>query len=213
MQAVALEAFEFVVEGVAVLGAFEAVDPLLGGRERDAVAGLAGLDRQRDREVRLAGARGPEEADVHVLGGPGELGEVQDQRLLGGGLGGEVEVLQRLVRGERGVADAVARAGGVAGEDLGFEQRLEELLVGPALGARGLGGLLEPFQDAWRLELAEQVGQPLAGRRRRGGSCAELGVVGERGRGDRGRVRSRSAGATGGGSGRIRGAGCQTPCS
>src|SRR6185503_6642948 len=100
------------------------------------VAGLAGLDRQRDRQVRLAGAGWSEEADVHVLGGPGELGEVEDQRLLGGGLGAEVEVLQRLVGWERGVADPVARPGRVAREHLGLEQDLEKLLVGPALLAR-----------------------------------------------------------------------------
>ena len=52
---------------------------------------------------------GAEKADVHVLVGPGELCEVKDQRLLGGGLGGEVEVLEGLVRGEGGVADPVAR--------------------------------------------------------------------------------------------------------
>jgi hypothetical protein len=46
---VALEAAQLVVERVAVLGGLEAVDPLLGGRERDAVAGLAALDGQRDR--------------------------------------------------------------------------------------------------------------------------------------------------------------------
>ena len=161
-QAVALEASEFVVERVAVLGCLEAVDPLLGGGERDAVAGLAGLDRQRDREVRLAGAGRAEEADVAVLGDPGELGEVQDQRAFGAGLGGEVEVLERLVGGEGGVADALARAGGVAREDLGLEQRLEELLVGPALLARPRRGLLEALQDARRLQLREQVGQPLA---------------------------------------------------
>jgi hypothetical protein len=50
------------------------------------------------------------------------------------------------VGGESGVASAVARAGGVAGEDLGFEQDLEELLVGPALLARGGGGLLEALE-------------------------------------------------------------------
>jgi len=44
-----------------VLGLLEPVDPLLGGRERDAVAGLAGLDRQRDRQVALAGAGRAEE--------------------------------------------------------------------------------------------------------------------------------------------------------
>lgn len=55
-QAVTLDAPQLVIEGVAVLSRFEAVDPLLGGRERDAVSGLAGLDRQCDREVTLAGA-------------------------------------------------------------------------------------------------------------------------------------------------------------
>ena len=65
-----------------------------------------------------------------MLGGPGELGEVEDQRLLGGWLGAEVEVLEGLVGREGGVADAVARTGRVAGEDLGFEQDLEELLEG-----------------------------------------------------------------------------------
>jgi hypothetical protein len=42
---VALEPAQLVVERVAALGGLEAVDPLLGGRERDPVARLAGLDR------------------------------------------------------------------------------------------------------------------------------------------------------------------------
>jgi hypothetical protein len=112
----------------------------------------------------LAGAGRPEEADVGVLGDPGELREVQDHRLLGAGLRGEVEVLEGFVRGERGVADALARAG-VAREDLGLQERLEELLVGPALLAGPGGRLLEAFQDARRLELGQQVGQALADRR------------------------------------------------
>jgi hypothetical protein len=161
-QRVALDPLEFVVQRVAVLRLLETVDRLLGGRERDAVPGLAGLDRQGDREVCLAGARRAEEADVAVLVDPGELREVQDQRLLGAGLGGEVEVLQRLVGGERGVADALAGPGGIAGEDLGPQQGLEELLVGPLLGAGPLGGLLEALQHPRRLQLREQVGQPLA---------------------------------------------------
>jgi len=83
---------------------------LLGGREGDAVAGLAGLDSQRGREVGLAGAGRSDQTDVGVLVDPGELREVQQQRLLGGGLGAEVEVLDGLVRGEAGVADPLARA-------------------------------------------------------------------------------------------------------
>jgi hypothetical protein len=55
-QRVALDSAQFVVERVAVLGGLEPVDPLLGGGEGDAVPVLAGLDGQRDREMRLAGA-------------------------------------------------------------------------------------------------------------------------------------------------------------
>jgi hypothetical protein len=69
---------------------------------------------------------------------------------------------------ERGVADAVARPRGVAREHLGLEQDLEELLVGPALLARGGGGLPEALQDPGCLELAEQIGQAVADRGRLG---------------------------------------------
>jgi hypothetical protein len=126
------------------------------------VALLAGLERERDREVRLAGAGWAEEADVGALFDPGELCQVQHERLLGRGLGGPVEVVERLQGGEGGVTDAHAGAGGVAGEDLCFEQRLEKLLVGPVLGAGSLGRLLEPLQHPWCFQFREQVGQPLA---------------------------------------------------
>jgi len=39
----------------------------------------------------------------------------------------------------------------VAGEDLGFQERLEELLVGPLFGTGPLCGLLEPLEYARRL--------------------------------------------------------------
>ena len=106
----------------------------------------------------------------------------------------------------------VAGAGGVAREDLGLEQRLEELLVGPALLAGPRGGLLEALQHARRLELGQQVGQPLADRRGLGlGSCAELGVVGQRRRHDRRARRSRSAARPAAARGACRGGGSQTP--
>ncbi len=65
------------------------------------------------------------------------------------------------------MADPLARAGGVAGEHLGLEQRLEELLVGPGLGAGPLGGRLYALEHARRLQLLKQVGQPLTGLRLR----------------------------------------------
>jgi len=57
--------------------------------------------------------------------------------------------------------DPHAGAGGVAGEDLRFEQRLEETLVRPRLLARQRRRLLEPLQHPWCFQLAEQVGQSL----------------------------------------------------
>jgi hypothetical protein len=105
----------------------------------------------------------PDEADVGRLLDPGELGEVQDQRAFGAGLGGEVEVLQRLGGGEGGVSDALAGARGLAREHLGLAERLQELLVGPTLGPGTLGRGWEAFEDPRRLQGAQQVGQPLAG--------------------------------------------------
>jgi hypothetical protein len=64
--------------------------------------------------------------------------------------------------GKGGVANPLAGAGGVAGEHLGLEQSLEELLVGPLLGAGPLGGLLEPLEHPGGLQLVQQVGQALA---------------------------------------------------
>jgi hypothetical protein len=126
------------------------------------VAVLAGFEGERDRAVGLAGAGRAKEADVGAFLDPGELGEVEHERALGARLGAPVDVLERLQRREGGVADPHPRAGGVAGEDLGLEQALEEALVRPGLGAGPLGHLLEPLQHARRLQLREQVGQPLA---------------------------------------------------
>jgi hypothetical protein len=112
--------------------------------------------------VTFAGAGRPEKADVGVLLDPGELGQVHHERALGGRLRRPVEVLERLARRELRRAHARARAGGIAREHLGLEQHLEELLVGPGL-VSGLGGRrLEPLEHARRLQLREEVGQPLA---------------------------------------------------
>jgi hypothetical protein len=100
-----------------------------------------------------------------VLLDPGKLGEMQHERPLRGRLRRPVEVFERLQCGKRGVADAHAGAGGVAGEYLRLEQRLEEALVRPLLLARQRGGLLEPLQHPRRLQLREQIREPLTGLR------------------------------------------------
>jgi hypothetical protein len=55
-EVVALEPAQLLLELVAVLRGLEARDPLLRGGEGDAVAALAGFDRESDRAMRLAGA-------------------------------------------------------------------------------------------------------------------------------------------------------------
>src|SRR6266542_5020420 len=99
-QVVALEPAQLGLELVAVLRLLEPRDPFLGGGEGDAVAALAGLDRERDRAVRLAGAGRSEEADVGALLDPGELGEVEYERFLRARLRAPVEILERLQRRE-----------------------------------------------------------------------------------------------------------------
>jgi hypothetical protein len=53
----ASEADELVVQASLVVCVAQAVDPLRGGRKRDAVAGLARADPECDREMCLAGSR------------------------------------------------------------------------------------------------------------------------------------------------------------
>ena len=73
-----LQPVELGVEAAVALGVGEQRDPFGGGAERDAVAGEAGADPERDREVRLAGAGRAEQDDVLLAGEEVELAEVQD---------------------------------------------------------------------------------------------------------------------------------------
>ena len=61
------------------------------------------------------------------------------------------------------MADAHARPGGIPGEDLGLQQGLEKLLVGPLLGTRALCGHAQAIQHARRFEFRQQVRQALPG--------------------------------------------------
>ena len=51
-----LQTGQFVVETAVALGVGEQGDPFGGGLKRDALAGEAGADPERDRKVRFAGA-------------------------------------------------------------------------------------------------------------------------------------------------------------
>ena len=145
------------VEAVLALGFGEPGDPFGRGRERDALAGQAGADRDRDREVRLAGPGRAEQDDVLAGVQEVELAEVLDDLALDRALEGEVELLERLAGGEARGLDAALAAVALARGDLGREQRLGEALIAPLLLARALGELRQRARGGRRLERAEQV--------------------------------------------------------
>jgi hypothetical protein len=101
-QVVAVEAAQLVIERLAVaLGLLEALDPLLGGADAERCPFWRVLIASAiARRWVLLVPGGGKEADVAALGDPSQLCELQDQRLLGAGLGGEVEALERLVGGK-----------------------------------------------------------------------------------------------------------------
>ncbi len=146
------ETLELLVEPARPLGLAETVDPLVGGGEGHPMAPSGGLDRQRDTQVRLAGAGWSEEDDVGGLGEEVELGEVGDGGPLDAGLGLEVEVVDGLDRREAGGLDAGLATVTVAGADLFGQDRGEVRLVVPALGAGGLGEASGDGADARGLE-------------------------------------------------------------
>jgi hypothetical protein len=137
----------------------EAGDPLGRGREGDTLAGEAGADAERDREVRLAGAGRAQEDDVVFGGEEVELAEVEHERLLHRALEAEVELLQRLAGGEARLLDPALAAVRVARGDLGRKQRFGEALVAPLLGAGPLGELRQRPGGGRRLQRAEEMGQ------------------------------------------------------
>ena len=138
-QRVAAEPDELGLQPAGVVGVGEPGDPLGGGGEQDPVPGLAGPDRQPDREVGLAGAGRAEEHHV-VLGGDEVQGaQVRDEVAFEAAGVVEVELLQRLAGREPGGADAAFAAVGLAGGDLALQAGDQELLMGPGLGAGPLG--------------------------------------------------------------------------
>ena len=100
---------------------------------------------------------GPKQDDVLFAGEEVELAEVLDDGLLDRALEGEVELLQRLVRGKTRGLDALAPSRGLAGRGLGREQRLGEAFVAPFLAAGAFGELGQRSRGGGCLQRAEQV--------------------------------------------------------
>ena len=110
-----------------------------GGGEQDPVPGLAGADRDADRQVGLAGAGRAEEHHVVLGGDEVQRAEVGDDVAFEAAGVVEVELLQRLAGREPGGADAALAAVGFAGGDLALQAGGEELLMGPGLGPGPFG--------------------------------------------------------------------------
>jgi hypothetical protein len=134
-------------------------DPFGGGGEGDPLAGEAGAEPERDREMRLARPRRAEQDDVVLGGQEVELAEVEDERLLDRALEAEVELLERLAGGEAGGLDPGLAAVRVSRCDLGLKQRLGEALVAPLLGPGALGQLRQRPGRGRRLQRPEEEGE------------------------------------------------------
>ena len=132
-------------------------DPFGGGAEGNAVAGQAGADPDRDREMTFPGPRRAEQDEILAAGEEVELAQVQHRVAADRALKAEVELLERFSRGEAGGLDPALAAVAVAAVDLGFEQRGGELLKAPVLAAGAVGELGQRPGGRRRLQGAEQV--------------------------------------------------------
>ncbi len=118
---------------------------------------LKETDRIGISDQRLAGAGRAEQDDVLLAGEEVELAEVQDRLAPQAGLEGEVELLERLARGEARGLDPALAAVAVAAVGLGLEEGGGELLERPLFGAGPIGELGQRPRRRRRLEGPEQV--------------------------------------------------------
>ena len=125
--------------------------------------GLAGADRQSDREVGFAGAGWAEEH--HVLPGGDEVqgAQVGDEVAFEAAGVVEVELLQRFAGGEPGGPDAALTAVAFPGGHLPLQAGDQELLVRPGLGSGPFGQPGHRVPQRRRLQRPGQVGD-LGGR-------------------------------------------------
>ena len=127
---------------LAFVGGFdEFVDELGGEDVADPVAGLGGGGPEPDEQVALAGAAVADQAQRLAFGDPAAAGQGVDRRRVDRGVGGEVEVGQRLGSGEAGFVDAAGGAALLAVVALGEQQLGQERPVGQLLAAGGVGDL------------------------------------------------------------------------
>jgi hypothetical protein len=107
---------------------------------------------------------GGDQQDVGLLLHEPQGREVLDEPPVQAGLGGEVELLQRLVRGELGEPHAAVQASLLGRGDLGLEEVVEELGVARLLALSGLQGGREGVGDCGHLQVGQVASELLVDR-------------------------------------------------
>ncbi len=136
----------------------------VGGRcVVDAVAGLDRAVAEDGREHRLPDARRADQQDVRAVVDEPQRREVLDQAPIQRGLGGEVELLERLARRQLGEPQPALQSTLLDGGDFGGEQVAQELgVAGRVLsGVRERGG--EAFGDCAQAQVGEVLAQLMVG--------------------------------------------------
>ncbi len=132
------------------VSASRVADEVVDAGEVDAEAGLAGRDRQRDRNVGLADAWRAEQCDVAAVADEPERGEVADLAGVEVGLEREVEGVEGLVVRQPGQLERVAEPAAFADADLLLEDEVEKLQIAQLAGLRPVGerlGLLSEVRE------------------------------------------------------------------
>ncbi len=149
------EGLEAPVEVAGGPGLLEGVDEFGQGAVVDPAAALGGGDGEGDRQVRLADAGGPEEDDVLPALDEAEFVQGVDLFALDRGLEAEVELGQRLERGQSDGTHGGGKAAAVAQRDLGGEKLLHGLGGGGSASIHARQDVVERLQGAGQLEIGE----------------------------------------------------------
>ena len=158
-QPVAFEPSQLSVQASGLAGGGQPGDPRRRGVEEHRVAGVDGLDAQRDGQVGLADPGWPEQDQVVSARDEGSGGQVGQHVASHGRLVRAVPVLQGLDRGEVGTDGAHRGAACLTVGDLTGQDGGEVLLVAPPVGAGDHRQLRPGGRDRGGLDHPGEVGR------------------------------------------------------
>lgn len=150
-------------EPVCCVGGFELSNEVVEGGEVDRLSGLAGSDRQPDRDMRFPYSRWSKYRDVPCAGEEFEGGKVSDAARFESGLEGVVEVVEGFVMGKPGEFEGVAEPPGFSDCDFFGEEVVDEVEVSHLRGICAGGGFGDRFGGVTEAEPEGVVDDPLGG--------------------------------------------------